>query len=175
MDLTSSSSSWIWAARSGSPINDNSQSTNLQQHSDVSDFTLDLTQARGGSSLNPFSTSSSNNSSSSGTASTTANSGSSTAVDDSSSTGRSEGSSSSSSATTAHGAILGLAFLILFPMGAFLVRLSSFRGTVWLHAGMQIFAYILALVGLGLGIYIATDPIDIVSPTPQSHSATWRD
>ncbi|KAL9127441.1 MAG: hypothetical protein Q9217_003678 [Psora testacea] len=47
-----------------------------------------------------------------------------------------------------------LVFVIGFPLGAFLIRLCSFRGLVWIHAGVQILAYLGALLGLALGIYI---------------------
>jgi len=57
-----------------------------------------------------------------------------------------------------HGTIMGLAFAFLFPLGAIIIRVLSFRGLVWVHAGIQAFAYMLALVGLGLGIYIAIYP-----------------
>jgi len=38
------------------------------------------------------------------------------------------------------------------------MRTASFRGLVWVHAGIQLFAYILALAGFGLGVYIAIYP-----------------
>lgn len=61
-------------------------------------------------------------------------------------------------AVTAHGTIMGFAFAVLFPLGAILIRTASFRGLVWIHAGIQAFAYLLALAGLGLGVYIAIYP-----------------
>jgi len=57
-----------------------------------------------------------------------------------------------------HGTIMGFAFAFLFPMGAIIIRVASVRGLVWIHAGIQAFAYVLALVGLGLGVYIAVYP-----------------
>ena len=53
---------------------------------------------------------------------------------------------------------MGFAFAFLFPIGAIIIRTASFRGLVWVHAGIQIFAYLLALAGLGLGVYIAIVP-----------------
>ena len=58
----------------------------------------------------------------------------------------------------AHGTIMGLAFVIVYPLGAILIRLLSFSGLIWVHAVTQGFAYILALTGLGLGVYIALKP-----------------
>ncbi|KAI9820257.1 MAG: hypothetical protein M1827_005879 [Pycnora praestabilis] len=55
----------------------------------------------------------------------------------------------------AHGLIMALAFVIFFPLGALTIRLLSFPGLIWLHAGAQIFAYIMAIAGVGLGIWWA--------------------
>lgn len=49
----------------------------------------------------------------------------------------------------AHGVIMGLAFALLFPSGAIMMRLLSFTGLVWLHAGVQMLAYALAIAGMG--------------------------
>lgn len=59
---------------------------------------------------------------------------------------------------------MGLAFAFLFPLGAIIMRTLSFRGLIWVHAAIQIFAYILAVVGLGLGVYIAIYPESEVIP-----------
>lgn len=61
-------------------------------------------------------------------------------------------------AVITHGTLMGFAFAFLFPLGAILIRTLSFRGLVWLHAGIQFFAYLLALAGLGLGVWIAVYP-----------------
>lgn len=61
-------------------------------------------------------------------------------------------------AVITHGTVMGLAFAVLFPLGAIVIRTASFRGLVWVHAGIQLFAYMLALTGLGLGVYIAIYP-----------------
>jgi len=61
-------------------------------------------------------------------------------------------------AVITHGTFMGFAFAFLFPFGAIIIRSASFRGLVWVHAVIQIFAYTLALVGLGLGVYIAIYP-----------------
>ncbi len=61
-------------------------------------------------------------------------------------------------AAIVHGTIMGFTFAFLFPLGAILIRVSSFRGLIWVHAALQSFAYAIALVGLGLGIYIAVYP-----------------
>lgn len=50
---------------------------------------------------------------------------------------------------------MSLAFLIFFPFGALTVRLLSFSNTIWVHAGAQVFAYLVALSAFGLGVWIA--------------------
>lgn len=57
----------------------------------------------------------------------------------------------------AHGVVMGLAFVVLFPLGALLMRIFSFRGLVWVHAATQILTYSLAIAGLGMGIWIADE------------------
>lgn len=70
-----------------------------------------------------------------------------------------------------HGTVMGFAFAFLFPMGAIVIRVASVRGLVWIHAGIQAFAYLLALVGLGLGIYIAVYPQSQVRQPNLEYSA----
>ena len=37
-----------------------------------------------------------------------------------------------------------------------MVRALSFSGLVWVHAGVQLFAYTLALAAFGIGVWMAT-------------------
>lgn len=53
---------------------------------------------------------------------------------------------------------MGFAFAFLMPMGAILMRASRFKNLIWYHAAIMVFAYLLALAGLGLGVYIAIKP-----------------
>ena len=57
--------------------------------------------------------------------------------------------------TSTHGVLMGIAFLGLFPLGAIMIRLLSFPGLVYVHAAIQVLALILAIVGLGLGVWLA--------------------
>ena len=70
-----------------------------------------------------------------------------------------------SRATIAHGTIMCLAFVIFFPLGSFVIRLGHFKGVVYVHAGIQMFAYIMALAGMGLGIYVAHAPTKVGRPS----------
>jgi hypothetical protein len=224
-DLTSSSSSWVYAALSGSALNSDSQSASISQHSNTyGTMTLDMTQAKNSANTNPFvsssggaATSGSSGTSNNGCAQVAASSGSTnggatpttssggffgfggsspTSSDDgghrgpfggfggpSSSTGNAKraaaatpsacvggnsGNSGSSLKQTgwanpdtrmrilmSHGIIAGLAFVILFPLGAIAIRLFSFPGLVAFHAACQTLGYLFFIVAFGLGVYIA--------------------
>ena len=68
-------------------------------------------------------------------------------------------------ATIAHGSIMCLAFVIFFPSGSLLIRLGHFKGVVYVHAAIQMFAYAMALAGLGLGVYVANAPTKVGMPS----------
>ncbi|KAK3721553.1 DOMON domain-containing protein frrs1L [Vermiconidia calcicola] len=50
----------------------------------------------------------------------------------------------------AHGPLMGIAFVLVFPLGAWIVRLS--KVTVWVHASIQLLGWMMMLAGLALGI-----------------------
>ncbi|KAK5659321.1 hypothetical protein OQA88_1414 [Cercophora sp. LCS_1] len=55
----------------------------------------------------------------------------------------------------AHGIVMGLAFVIAMPLGAFLVRTLRCKYTVWIHAVCQLTAVVLMVTGLATGIRLA--------------------
>lgn len=61
----------------------------------------------------------------------------------------------------AHGILLGLAFAIMYPLGAAMIRALRFKGLLWFHAGWQVFAYVLTLAGLGLGLWLVIKQGDV--------------
>jgi hypothetical protein len=67
----------------------------------------------------------------------------------------------------AHASLGCLAWVIFFPAGAILVRVATFRGVVWWHAGLQAFAYALFVVNVGTGIWMSneTSQVRLVSHT----------
>lgn len=77
-------------------------------------------------------------------------------------------------ATIAHGVLMCLAFVILFPAGSFLLRLAHFKGLVYVHAGIQMFAYMMALAGMGLGVYAANSPTRIGAPSQVFTPVSWH-
>lgn len=52
----------------------------------------------------------------------------------------------------AHGSVMGIAFVIIFPLGAWLVRFQGPRKSIWTHLSIQIVGLVLMLAGLGTGI-----------------------
>jgi hypothetical protein len=62
----------------------------------------------------------------------------------------------------AHGSIMGAAFLIVLPFGAWCVRLVQSKHGVLLHVAIQLLGWIMMLAGLSLGIKAGTI-VDIVS------------
>jgi hypothetical protein len=54
MSFTDKAAPWIWAQKAGSAISSDSQTFTLTQHDSSNSFTVDLTEAAGGNSLNPF-------------------------------------------------------------------------------------------------------------------------
>lgn len=54
MDFTSSSADWIYALKSGSALNSDSLTETIVQHDTAAPFTWDISDAKGGSDVNPF-------------------------------------------------------------------------------------------------------------------------
>jgi len=141
MKLNSASSTWIWAYLDGSSTASDSTSALIAQHDAYGSFSLDLRTAAGGASPNPF-----------------AAAAASSPPSNSSSAGITTLSVSTSSApptagvATAHGAFAGLAFGVLYPLGAVLKRLG---GALRLHAGIQGAALALSVLAAGSGLYVA--------------------
>ena len=61
----------------------------------------------------------------------------------------------------AHGSVMGVAFVIVLPLGAWCLRLVQSKNGVWLHVALQILGWVMMLAGLGLGIK-AGSIVDIV-------------
>lgn len=165
-DFTGNSGDWIFASRSGSPLNTQQLDAGLEQHQNNAAFTWDYTEAQGGSdNTNPFVARQGGSQTGSGVSPTPSSSS-------SSSSGSSGGDSSSGGETSqpsdafimAHGILAAIAFLVLFPIGAVLVRIPSL--SPWVHAGMQIFAYCCFVAAAGLGIYLATSLGDLTETHP---------
>ncbi|OBT72603.1 hypothetical protein VF21_08159 [Pseudogymnoascus sp. 05NY08] len=53
----------------------------------------------------------------------------------------------------AHGILMGLAFVVVLPGGAILMRILSSKGktAVWVHVGIQLVGWVLMISGLAMG------------------------
>jgi len=152
MSLTDTASNWIWAYKSGDAISSDSVSATITQHSSYGTTTLDLANAVGGSSSNPFLTTTS----SSTTSSNSSSSGS------SGSTSSNDPPANYNMVRMAHAILAPLAFVLFFPFGAIAIRIFKFRNLVYFHAGWMVLTYILVLASMGMGIWMGreTDQID---------------
>lgn len=61
-----------------------------------------------------------------------------------------------------HGILMGLTFVVIFPLGSFIIRASRKRNMVWFHVGCQIVGWGMMLAGLAMGIKVAKI-LDLVS------------
>jgi hypothetical protein len=134
MDFRSDSGSWIYASQTGAPLDSSDVEENISIHSDNGAFTWGFRPAVGGQSTNPF-------------VDANANVTTGTAL--------SSGSSGSNRATIliCHGVLASIAFLVLFPAGAVLMRLGNLKGLIWIHAGIQLLAWMVFVTAFGLGLY----------------------
>ena len=166
MDLTSASSEWIYGYRTGDAIKSESTSAQIGMHSGRLGFSLDLSKALSGASLNPFLDGGGGGgtdsappppankeeapSGSKGDDQTADN------KDDQQDTIPEEtGGHDQGKVVWVHGTVMVFAFVIGFPLGAVLLRVASMQGVVWIHAGIQLASYIGAVLGLMLGVYIS--------------------
>lgn len=68
----------------------------------------------------------------------------------------------------AHGILAGLAFAVFFPFGAIAIRLFSFTGLIWFHAGIQIIANIMFLAAFIIGLNMAKDFGEVSTDFPNN-------
>jgi hypothetical protein len=157
MSLTSSSSAWIWAYKTGSAVSSNSVSVSVSEHSKYGSTTLNLQNAAGGSSSNPFTTTvaSTSSGSSSSSSSSLSDSGSNTTTDDGGEGGGGGEPDNLNMVIMAHAILAPAAFVLFFPTGAMIIRLLGFKGVVWVHAGWMVTTYIIVLAAMGMGVWIA--------------------
>ena len=59
------------------------------------------------------------------------------------------------SLATAHGTVMGLAFIVVMPLGVFLIRFVRSKNSVWIHAACQLLGLALMVTGLATGIRMA--------------------
>lgn len=136
MDFTASSGGFIYARLSGPSLDSTDVEEGIRIHSMYGEFSWSFTSAVGGASINPFEDTT-----------LTAN----TTISPPASGG---GSNINAAAVLwCHGIFASAAFVLLFPLGGILIRVGNFPGLIWVHAGLQIFAWLLFVTAFGLGLY----------------------
>jgi hypothetical protein len=153
MSFTDSNAQFLYAINQGDPIKSSDLGASLSQHNNGNaGFNLNLVSATGGSSVNPFvATADTGNGTSTGGPGASPTTPAVTVT-----TGTSSGSGAAAQlpmVIQAHGIVMGLAFVIFFPLGALTIRVLTFTGSIWVHASAQIFAFLLAIAGMGMGIW----------------------
>lgn len=162
MSLASTSAGWIAAWKAGSSLSSTSKSATITQHDDTDRFSIDLTKATISTDSNPFVSTNTGGNSGNGN-STGSDTGSGSGSD--SNSGSSGSGSSGSGVTvvsgkpsaailTAHGLIMALVFVVLYPLGSLLMPLL---GNWKVHGSFQIFVWCLMWAGFGLGIVTAKE------------------
>lgn len=138
-DLTSTSSSWIWAVKNGSPLGSNDVSASINFHDQAGVVSVDLTKATGGSSVNPF-LETSNTTGSTVVVATPQNTN-----------------TDAQKRKTAHAVLMTVAFVIMFPIFALFFHLAPSPKTAIVHGILQLFTLAVAIAGMGIGIAMAGD------------------
>ncbi|KAF9766344.1 hypothetical protein IL306_001268, partial [Fusarium sp. DS 682] len=122
------SAHWISAWKTGSPLDTSDASTDFDEHDETDSFSIDLSKAIVGGTVNPF-----------------INSSTTLPSDNSAVSGGGGGEDHTGSA---HGIIMAVVFLIGFPIGSVLMPLL---GKWIIHASWQITAFVGMWIGFGIG------------------------
>jgi len=114
--------------------------------------------ANGGSGGNPYQTGGGSGSSSGNpyiSSGSGSGSGSSSGSGNPNASGRELDYAKISTVRLAHGVLASAAFVFFFPIGAITIRVIPSKITIWLHAGFQVFSYLLFIAAFGLGVWLA--------------------
>ena len=137
MDFSSDIGSWIWASRAGMPLDSNDVQESIQKHQAHGTFLWKSSAAKGGSDINPFLRNNASNV-------TAAIGGEFKPV---------KVWSADDSIPLAHGTLASFALLVLFPVGAIVIGVTELHRLIWIHAGIQITAYVVMFAAMGLGTH----------------------
>lgn len=135
LKVQSSASPFIGSWKEGTAFDTTDLSHTLDQHDDHSSYKLNLKDASVGASSNPFL---------GGTATQSVGQGSQSAG---------EGASLRNKFLKAHGSLMGVAWLVVYPAGAVLMRLRW--GGVWTHILVQVLGTSMVIAGFGVGYTFA--------------------
>ncbi|CAL5869878.1 uncharacterized protein PFLUO_LOCUS4110 [Penicillium psychrofluorescens] len=134
-NVTSTASPYIWAVKFGPPLNTSDVSATIAKHDDMGGATVNMRKATGGHLANPFSD--------------TADSSAAEAV------GSPFDIESIYRQRIAHAVLMIIAFVVFFPVFALGLHLFPASWTVRIHGLAQIFALMISIAGMGLGVSMA--------------------
>lgn len=137
-NVNGSSSPWIWAVKYGESLNSVSLSESITQHDDHGVMTIDLKEATGGSSANPFAQ--------------MARAPVSSSEED---PGFAAFRSTVKRKKTAHAVLMIVAFVVMFPSFALGLHIFPSKWTVNIHGTFQVFTLAVVTAGFGVGISLA--------------------
>lgn len=140
-NFASNNAMWIFASKSGTPIQSDDLNADISFHDDYGVFNWDMSMAQGGNAgVNPFVTSAVNTPATTTTNTTTTMA--SGGVPD--------------SYIIAHAALACLAVAFVLPIGGILIRVANFPSAMWVHTGIQYLGLAMFIVAFGLGAYYAS-------------------
>ncbi|KAL6698639.1 CBD9-like protein [Trichoderma pleuroticola] len=154
LDLTGQSN-WISAWKSGDALDSTNPAAILTQHDSMTQFRVNLAQASISSDANPFVGSSSDNNNNGGSSGGSSGGSGDGDGDDDGGNGAVSGvitSSTNQTLASAHGILMSVIFVIMYPLGASLMPLL---GKWYIHASWQTIAFLGMWAGLGLGVTVA--------------------
>jgi hypothetical protein len=64
-------------------------------------------------------------------------------------------------ADIAHGVLMGISVILIFPIGAILTRLSTSRHVFWIHVGLQISGLVIFLGGFATGVWTSINHAEV--------------
>lgn len=173
MDFSSNNGNWIYAMLSGNSLDSTDLNENISEHQDKGIFTWQFSAAKGGADVNPFVAQA--KTATSGSTGSNGNINSNTPKVVTPPSPQNSANADVSSATevppqvsqtyiTAHGTLSSIAFLVILPTGAIVVRLLKIN--VWVHAGIQALGYAVIVASAGLGIWIADTQQELMNAHP---------
>ncbi|KAI5794332.1 hypothetical protein DFH27DRAFT_130337 [Peziza echinospora] len=169
VNVKSTAQPMIWAVGTGQKVFSDSNAERISQHASRSTFVIDLVRATGGNTANPFDPNGNGNNTGGGSGSgNETNTGGNEGTGEDGNTGGGEGGSDVGGGSLpltkadrvliAHGVLMAIAFLILYPLGSIVIRFIAPYLTkpmpLYLHAGIQFVSFILTLVGFILGLQV---------------------
>jgi len=149
LTLSSTSSPFVAAWKKGSALNSKSVEADISQHDAHSQFTFNLARATLADDTNPFVAPSNGGS---GEGNTPPPNGGSNSPDDSGDSQLPPAIREISTLKTAHGILMSIVMVVLYPLGAILIPLF---GSWVLHAAWQFISFLAMWAAFGIGMVLA--------------------